>query len=123
MDSDERHDMEANDPTLGLILRMLDGLQKTTETGLSGVNQRLDRLNGRVAANEQLAAAVNERTSKMTCIEHAGVLAQLETDVETLKNAPKQVAQATVKTSALTGGAFAILAVALDGLWMWWSKR
>lgn len=123
MDSDERHDMEANDPTLGLILRMLDGLQKTTETGLSGVNQRLDRLNGRVAANEQLAAAVNERTSRMTCIEHAGVLAQLETDVETLKNAPKQVAQATVKTSALTGGAFAILAVALDGLWMWWSKR
>lgn len=123
MDSDERHDMEANDQTLGLILRMLDGLQKTTETGLSGVNQRLDRLNGRVAANEQLAAAVNERTSRMTCIEHAGVLAQLETDVETLKNAPKQVAQATVKTSALTGGAFAILAVALDGLWMWWSKR
>ena len=105
---------DGNDLTL--ILAMLGQLQTTTEAGLAGVNARLDKLNGRVAANESMAATLNERTSKMVCVSHAGLLGQLESDVKTLKEAPVKSA---TKSVAITGTVVASVMAIVEGIAMW----
>lgn len=118
-DSAQGHDMaDGNDLTL--ILKMLDNLKDTTEHGLAGINARLDRLNGRVSTTEQNVATLDERTSKMVCVTHAGLLGQLESDVKTLKDAP---VRSHAKASVVTGTVVAVVLAVADGLWMWMSRR
>jgi hypothetical protein len=115
-DSAQGHDDMADGNDLTLILAMLGQLQTTTEAGLAGVNARLDKLNGRVAANESMAATLNERTSKMVCVSHAGLLGQLESDVKTLKEAPVKSA---TKSVAITGTVVASVMAIVEGIAMW----
>lgn len=117
MDSGTGRDtVDANDPTLGLILRMLDNIQATMENGLAAVNQRLDTLNGRTTTNQQNIATLDERTSRMVCVTHAGLLGQLETDVKALKDAP---VKSQAKTAAITGTTVAALVVIVEGVAQW----
>ena len=118
MDSDTRDTVGPNDLTL--VLKLLDNMQSTMETGFEAVNTRLDKLNGRVATSESSIATLDERTSKMVCLTHASLLGQLETDVKALKDAP---VKSHAKTSALTGASVAVVLALADGIWMWLSKR
>jgi hypothetical protein len=63
-----------------------DRLQEQLRDGFSGVNERLDISNGRTRKNEQEIATLQERTSRMACVEHATRTAEIAKSLERIES-------------------------------------
>ena len=113
MDSDtDRDPMDSTD----LILRMLGDMKTDMQHGFSGLGDRLDLLNGRIAAGEQNIATLHERTKSMVCATHAAVLGQIDADIKSLKDAP---VQSKAKAAAFTAGVVAAVMTVIEGVATW----